>query len=381
MGPRLVPRWGPIPPLRARKPSSVRPGSGAKSRCCSPSEAEFGLSMAAAARDPGASDEFLLAVTVQNLKKLVRFIGDDPQSTISRLENLPDRRALLSLGRGLIDQYCASFRQVPKRIVLDVDDTFDRVHGGQQLRLFNADHDDYGFQPIVVFDGEGCFVTSPEATMFMMHSNTNLAPATIFCGPGRRGISLCRASSSNISSIAPFQRPTARASASPLRSQRSGSTGRKRCSAKRPAEPRPTAPSFAASLTSSTPAVLMVTRLDLLARSTRDLLNTLAAITDRKAGFRSLGDAWADTTTAHGRLMLTVLGGLAEFERDLIPLSPAAANRRSADPALMLASNPGPTWDQSSAQGSRKQGEGGGLGYRRNHRRKIPEHSLVIGSR
>ena len=64
--------------------------------------------------------------------------------------------------------------------------------------------------------------------------------------------------------------------------------------------------------------VLMVTRLDRLARSTRDLLNTLAAITGSKAGFRSLGDAWADTTTAHGRLMLTVLGGLAEFERDLI---------------------------------------------------------------
>jgi len=64
--------------------------------------------------------------------------------------------------------------------------------------------------------------------------------------------------------------------------------------------------------------VLLVTRLDRLARSTRDLLNTLAAIADRKAGFRSLGDAWADTTTPHGRLMLTVLGGLAEFERDLI---------------------------------------------------------------
>jgi DNA invertase Pin-like site-specific DNA recombinase len=64
--------------------------------------------------------------------------------------------------------------------------------------------------------------------------------------------------------------------------------------------------------------VLMVTRLDRLARSTRDLLNTLASITDRKAGFRSLGDAWANTTTAHGRLMLTVLGGLAEFERELI---------------------------------------------------------------
>src|SRR6202047_3920431 len=64
--------------------------------------------------------------------------------------------------------------------------------------------------------------------------------------------------------------------------------------------------------------VLTVTRLDRLARSTRDLLNTLAAITAKKAGFRSLGDTWADTTTSHGRVMLTVLGGLAEFERDLI---------------------------------------------------------------
>ena len=64
--------------------------------------------------------------------------------------------------------------------------------------------------------------------------------------------------------------------------------------------------------------VLMVTRLDRLARSTRDLLNTLATITGKGAGFRSLGGAWADTTTSHGRLMLTVLGGLAEFERDLI---------------------------------------------------------------
>ena len=49
-----------------------------------------------------------------------------------------------------------------------------------------------------------------------------------------------------------------------------------------------------------------------------DLLNTLGTIADRKAGFRSLGDTWADTTTSHGRLMLTVLGGLPEFERDLI---------------------------------------------------------------
>ena len=64
--------------------------------------------------------------------------------------------------------------------------------------------------------------------------------------------------------------------------------------------------------------VLMVTRLDRLARSTRDLLNMLAAIAGRGAGFRSLSDSWADTTTAHGRLTLAVLGGLAEFERDLI---------------------------------------------------------------
>jgi DNA invertase Pin-like site-specific DNA recombinase len=64
--------------------------------------------------------------------------------------------------------------------------------------------------------------------------------------------------------------------------------------------------------------VLVVTRLDRLARSTRDLLNIVATIAEREAGFRSLKDAWADTTTPHGRLMLTVLGGLAEFERELI---------------------------------------------------------------
>lgn len=82
------------------------------------------------------------------------------QPTISRLENLPDRRSLLSMGQALVDLYCASFRRVPKSIVLDLDDTFDAVHGGQQLRLFNAHHDEYGFQPMVVFDGDGRFVTA-----------------------------------------------------------------------------------------------------------------------------------------------------------------------------------------------------------------------------
>ncbi len=82
------------------------------------------------------------------------------QSTISRLENLPDARTLLRLGRALVDVWCGSFRQVPRRITLDIDDTFDAVHGGQQLRLFNAHYDEYGFQPIVVFDAEGRFVTA-----------------------------------------------------------------------------------------------------------------------------------------------------------------------------------------------------------------------------
>jgi DNA invertase Pin-like site-specific DNA recombinase len=50
----------------------------------------------------------------------------------------------------------------------------------------------------------------------------------------------------------------------------------------------------------------------------RDLLSVLAALAEKDAQFRSARDTWADTTTSHGRLMLTVLGGLAEFERDLI---------------------------------------------------------------
>ena len=64
--------------------------------------------------------------------------------------------------------------------------------------------------------------------------------------------------------------------------------------------------------------VLLVCRLDRLARSTRDLLNLLATISERGASFRSLRDTWADTTNAHGRLIITVLAGLAEFERELI---------------------------------------------------------------
>ena len=66
--------------------------------------------------------------------------------------------------------------------------------------------------------------------------------------------------------------------------------------------------------------VLVVTRLDRLARSTRDLLNVLDEISQRGAGFRSLKDTWADTTTPHGKLMLTVLGGLYAQPARLLPL-------------------------------------------------------------
>jgi DNA invertase Pin-like site-specific DNA recombinase len=58
---------------------------------------------------------------------------------------------------------------------------------------------------------------------------------------------------------------------------------------------------------------------DRLARSTRDLLNALAAIADCKAGFRWLGDAWANTTTPRGRLMLTVLGGFGRLRERVDP--------------------------------------------------------------
>jgi DNA invertase Pin-like site-specific DNA recombinase len=75
--------------------------------------------------------------------------------------------------------------------------------------------------------------------------------------------------------------------------------------------------------------VFIVTRLDRLARSTRDLLNILDTIAKAGAGFRSLADSWADTTTPHGRLMLTVLGGISEFERSLI-MSRTSEGRKRA---------------------------------------------------
>jgi DNA invertase Pin-like site-specific DNA recombinase len=75
--------------------------------------------------------------------------------------------------------------------------------------------------------------------------------------------------------------------------------------------------------------VVVVVRLDRLARSTLDLLTILKAIADRGSLFTSLSETWADTTTAAGRLMLTILGGLAEFERELIKARTAEGRERA----------------------------------------------------
>jgi len=64
--------------------------------------------------------------------------------------------------------------------------------------------------------------------------------------------------------------------------------------------------------------LLIVTKLDRLARSARDLLNTLATVTDKGAGFKVLDNPALDTTSAHGKLLLNILGSIAEFERELI---------------------------------------------------------------
>jgi DNA invertase Pin-like site-specific DNA recombinase len=75
--------------------------------------------------------------------------------------------------------------------------------------------------------------------------------------------------------------------------------------------------------------IVVVTRLDRLARSTIDLLMILKAVADHEALFVSLAEHWADTTTAAGRLMLTILGGLAEFERELIKARTAEGRERA----------------------------------------------------
>src|SRR6204780_2475437 len=79
--------------------------------------------------------------------------GDDlcSQPTISRLENLPGPTALKRMMAAMVELFCDSFKAVPRRILLDIDDTEDRVHGGQQLALFNAHYDSRCFLPIHIY--------------------------------------------------------------------------------------------------------------------------------------------------------------------------------------------------------------------------------------
>lgn len=76
---------------------------------------------------------------------------------------------------------------------------------------------------------------------------------------------------------------------------------------------------------------VLVTRIDRLARSTFDLFAIVRRIVDAKAQFRSLAEPWADTATSTGRLMLAVLGGLADVERDLIRTRTAEGRARAKE--------------------------------------------------
>jgi len=87
------------------------------------------------------------------------------QPTLSRLENAPSWRELARMAVAMIDLFCGSFKTVPGHITLDIDDTCDRVHGGQQLSLFNTHAGGYCFQPIHVYDAATqkpiCFLLRP----------------------------------------------------------------------------------------------------------------------------------------------------------------------------------------------------------------------------
>lgn len=74
------------------------------------------------------------------------------QPTMSRLENLPSRVALCRMMAAMVELFCDSFAVPPRRIVLDIDDTKDSVHGGQQLALFNAHYDSRCFQPVHIYE-------------------------------------------------------------------------------------------------------------------------------------------------------------------------------------------------------------------------------------
>jgi hypothetical protein len=109
------------------------------------------------------------------------------QSTISRLENLPDRRALLRLGRALVEQYCGSFRAVPKRIVLDIDDTPAFARAGSSTACMAASNCAYS-TPTTTITASSRSLCSMQRAVLSPHC----------CGPasgraGWRSAALCAA--------------------------------------------------------------------------------------------------------------------------------------------------------------------------------------------
>ena len=107
--------------------------------------------------------------------------------------------------------------------------------------------------------------------------------------------------------------------------------------------------------------VVTVTRIDRLARSTFDLFGIVKRIVDAKAQFRSLAEPWADTGTSTGRLMLAVLGGLADVERDLIRTRTAEGRSRAKAQGQQMGRPPALTLRRSRQRPARRRAEGATL--------------------
>src|ERR1019366_9445575 len=90
------------------------------------------------------------------------------QPTLCRLENAPSRTELGRMMLAMIDQFCSSYSRAPKSIILDIDDTFDAVHGNQQLSLFNAHYEERCFLPIHIYEG----VTGKPVAMILREGKT-----------------------------------------------------------------------------------------------------------------------------------------------------------------------------------------------------------------
>ena len=106
--------------------------------------------------------------------------------------------------------------------------------------------------------------------------------------------------------------------------------------------------------------VVTVTRIDRLARSTFDLFAIVKQIVDAKAQFRSLAEPWADTGTSTGRLMIAVLGGLADVERDLIRTR-TAEGRSWAQKCGQRLGRPSKLTDAQKAEARRRRAQGATL--------------------